>query len=243
MKINSKTIIIIVLCLIVAFISFNITKSIYQGKVYKAKRELKNYKIKTDSLTEVADNQYRKLVADTLTKRQLLKKIDSLEIKVENPIVVTEIEYKFKDRETKGKIKQTDTTIQFKDYYPNKSKPFIAYESNLNKIKETFKGGFKFNPVKVDLVFSKNKDGIYQLDSKLPDYIKLNSLDIQSEPLDKDFSNKKTFTTFAGLKYNHTFTDHNPSVEAIIGVRYRKVNLIGSLNTNSYLGIGFLIDF
>lgn len=243
MKLSPKTIIIVVLCFIVAFVSFNVTKSIYKRDIYKAQRELKNYKIKSDSLTKVADNQYRKLVADTLNKRQLLKKIDSLKIEVDNPIVVTEIKYKFKDKETEGEIKQTDSTMTLTDYYPNKHSPFVTYQSNIDKIEETFRGSFKFNTVKVDLVFSQNKDGIYQLDTKLPDFITLNSLDIQSTPLDKNFVNKKTFTTFAGLKYNHTFTNQDPSVEAIIGVRYRKINLIGSLNTNSYLGLGFLIDF
>lgn len=243
MKLSPKTIIIVVLCFIIAFVSFNITKSIYQGKVYKAKRELKNYKIKSDSLTEVADNQYRKLVADTLTKRQLLKKIDSLKIEVDNPIVVTEIEYRFKEKETEGQIEQTDSTMTVTDYYPNKESPFVTYQSNIDKIKETFRGNFSFNTIKVDLVFSKNKDGIYQLDSKLPDFITLNSLDIQSEPLDKSFTDKKMLTPFAGLKYNHSFTNQDPSLEAIVGLRYRKINLIGSLNTNSYLGLGFLIDF
>lgn len=243
MKLNAKTIIIIALCFIVAFISINATKSIYEGKVAKVKRELKNYKIKNDSLTKLADGHYKKLVADTLKKRELRRKVDSLKIEVETPIVITKTEYKFKDKETKGGIKQTDSTMSYTDYYPQKENPFIVYQSNINKIKETFKGSFTLNPINIDFVFSKNEDGTYQLDTKLPDFISVKSIDIESTPLDKTFENKSVFTPFAGLKYNHTFASQNPSVELLFGARYRKINLIGSLNTNSYLGLGFLIDF
>lgn len=243
MKLNGKTIIIIVLCFVVAFVSINATKAIYEGKVAKVKRELKNYKIRNDSLTKVSEGHYKKLVADTLTKKQLRQKVDSLELKVKKPIIITKTEYKFKDIETEGSIKQTDSTMFYTDYYPQKENPFIVYQSNVNKIKETFEGSFTLNPISIDFVFSQNEDGTYQLDTKLPDFISVTSIDIESIPLEETFISEKTFTTFAGLKYNHTFTSQDPSVEVMFGARYRKINLIGSLNTNSYLGLGFLIDF
>jgi hypothetical protein len=243
MKVDKKAILIIILIFIIGFITFNFTKSLYQKKVQKAQRELINYKIKADTLARINENQYRKLLADTLTKRELLKKIDSLKIKADNPIVVTEVLYEFDKKETEGEIKTTDSTMTFTDYYPDKENPFIKYSAEINKIKNTYKGSFDVKPLSLNLVFSQNKEGVYQLDSKVPDYISISKIDIQSTPLNSVPESKKAITTFAGLKYNNSFLSEDPFIETIVGLRYRRINLIGSLSTNSYLGLGILIDF
>ena len=51
-------------------------------KLEKAQIELRTTKIKNDTLVQINDRQYTKLVADTLTEKQLRKKIDSFGVTI-----------------------------------------------------------------------------------------------------------------------------------------------------------------
>jgi len=77
--------------------------------------------IKNDKLRLDKDGVYKKYVADSLTKKELNKKVRDLEIKVKKPIIVEKIV--FRNRDVK-KIPDTvyikKDTVKIVDYYPSK---------------------------------------------------------------------------------------------------------------------------
>ena len=153
MKLNLKTILIIVLLFIsTVVIIWGIRKN-NQVKAEKAK--YRTEKIKADKLQKVVTEkgvQYEKLVADTVGTGQLRRIIKELGIDIKNPQLAQEIIFVPRDTITIIKeIEATDSTLVFTDYYPQKENYFAKHITRQDTRDTTATGEFSFNPIKLSL--------------------------------------------------------------------------------------------
>lgn len=206
----------------------------------KREKELKSLKelykkevLKNDSLVKVNETQYRKLIADTLTISQLNNKIKQLNIKLkEKPKVITEIEYVPKEVEKEVEVVRViGDTVQIEDYYPNKKEYFVKYENEVSIKDKKGVAKFSFQPLKITSVISERKDGIFQIDFKTPEWLEVQSIDIQSTPIESIKQNNFGFLLGAGMERN--FYENKSNIRIETGIRYKKMYLDLGISTSN----------
>lgn len=193
------------------------------------------YKLKHDSLKQISDTQYRKLIADTLTIKELKKEVSRLQLEnIKKPRIITEIDWKIKDGE---KIVDTlflptkDQALFVSDYYPNKEKPFVNYT-----LKDSV-GKFKFYPAKISLVVSENNDGTWQVDSKVPEYFQITDIKavgLKKKPIEKT----SPFYIGGGVQKQN---DKYP-LSVLGGFRIKRTIIFGGINTNGQVEVKTLYN-
>jgi HD superfamily phosphohydrolase len=237
---NLKTIIIIG---IFVFLALYVSKCSHDNETEKLRTELKKETLRNDTLKKISEDIYEKLVADSLTKKELFKILKQLEIDVKNPKIITRIEYKQKDVEKEvDEIKLKDSILQIIDFYPNKDQYTLKYSSDINLINKKGKGKFEFIAQSLDLVISETEKGLWKATLKTDnEFVEINSLDVQTLP-DVTQPQKSNWAKFGGVKYNTNLND-NKNLEILGGVRYKKLSVLGSANSSSQLGLGFMLDF
>jgi len=110
----------------------------------KLRAEARVEKIKNDSLIKVKNGLYTKLVADSLTIKELRKIFKDLGIDEKNPVLAQKLVLVPSDTVTIIKeIQSTDTTLTFTDYYPKKENYFAKHITSLNTRDTTATGEFK----------------------------------------------------------------------------------------------------
>ena len=204
---------------------------------------LKKQIIKSDSLVKVTDGFYQKLVADTLTRKQLrslAEKITGLENREVTSVTTTIIQPKEIVKTTDGIISTTDSLF-IEDYYPKKENYFLRYTNRLSKTTEKGISRFSFKEVRIDNVVTKKDNGLYQVDFKGPDFLELRSLDIQMEPI---IENKRdNWGTLIGIEYGRNFEVD----EQVFGInayqRYKKVYFGGGISTDETAKVGIKVEF
>lgn len=189
--------------------------------------------IENDSLRQVTDTQYRKLLDDRFTKRDLKKMIDSLGlemIKNPNTVVITEVEIREVTKPV-DKLVNVDGKVEVEDYYPTKENPFIQYT-----LKDTT-SNFKFYPFEMSMVVSENKDGTWQVDSKVPEFMKVSRIDAVAQP--KKTERKRPFIVGAGYT---RYSDKN-SFEVMGGFKFNNISVTGAVNTEGGYGVKTFYNF
>ena len=237
---NKFLLLFVVIMLVIA--TFKISQY-FSDKKFEAQRiEIKKLKIKNDTLTKVSEGHYRKLVADTLTKKELNKKIRELEIKVKDGVIVEKIILVPKEVEKPiDSLTITNDSIIISDYYPKKDNWFARYKATVNLNDSTSLGKFTFGELPISLVISEQEDGTFRSDLKAPDFIKVTSLEVLSLPLEP--TKTDNFGWLVGGKINRNFQNGDLGYEILGGVRIKKINIITSINTNEEFGLGTLIEF
>lgn len=194
----------------------------------------KNHKFKTAKLEKVSETQYRKIVADSLTKRQMRNVIDSLGIEVvrkASQVITLDAEVREIEKVV-DKIVYVNKKVQVEDYYPNKEKPFVRYTLN-----DTI-SSFKFYPINLSLALSQGKDGIWTVDSKVPEFMKIT--DINAVGLSKREVKKRTpFLLGAGIE----FRENESPLQVIGGVKTGDLYILGSYNTKKEFGVKTIYNF
>ena len=233
MKLDFKTIVIAGLF---AFMAFYITKCNSDKETEGLRAELHKNEIKMDTLKKISEDQYEKLVADTVTKRDMAKIIKELEIDVKNPKIITRIEYRQKDVEKPmDNVIVENDSVHIEDYYPSKEKQTLKYTGGISLVTKQGKGKFQFQPQRLDLVISETDKGIWKATLKTDsEFVEVNSLDVHTLPVAEQ--KIKNWKYFGGFKYNTTSDKVTQSYEILGGFRYKKLNVLGSMNTNSQLG-------
>jgi hypothetical protein len=165
--------------------------------------------------------------------------------KVKNPKIVTRIQYINRDVETKiDGIVVKDSTVKFRDSYPTKENPTISYEGEINLITKQGKGKFNFKPQNLDLIISETETGLWKSTLKTDsEYVIINSLDVQSLPSVTKEQKVDNWGVLGGVKFNTTLNESDQNLELLGGIRYKKIFVIGSANTNKQIGIGTLFEF
>jgi hypothetical protein len=241
MKINLTLILTVIILLLigVGFFGYNY----YEDKLENKSIELRKEKIKNDTLKILTNGQARKLVADTLTIKQLRSKIDSLGIELDGrPELVTDTEIKPKDT-----IKVTDTlyvnegVAYIEDYYPTKNNFFLKYTNEFKLDNPVGNSKFEWNSIKIDLAISQNKDGTYEANMKAPDFIQINSLDVEATPIDRVETDD--FGILLGAGYGKDFGTGTNYLEVGGGVRFKKFYIDLEGNTNKQADIGIKFEF
>lgn len=241
MKFDIKIIALVILAIL---LTFQFSKCSSNKEKEKLMADLHKEILKGDKLKKISDTQYEKLVADTLTIKQLKNVVSDLGLKVDNPKIVTRIVYQQKDVEkpVDGVVVKEDSLF-IEDYYPNKEKSTLKYTANVNIKTKKGVGKFKFQPQGLDLIVSETAKGLWKTTLKTDnEFVTINSVDVQSLPsVTSDKTNN--WGTLGGLKYNMGLSEKSENVEVIGGIRYKRVNIIGSANTNKQVGIGLLFEF
>ncbi|MAX51588.1 MAG: hypothetical protein CMH22_06370 [Methylophaga sp.] len=241
MKLNFKNILIIAFLILVAW--FAIDEYFDKKKLEKAQIELRTTKIKNDTLVQINDRQYTKLVADTLTEKQLRKKIDSFGIVVKNPVLAQEIKYiPITVEKPVEKLVKTDTTITAIDYYP-KQENYFAKHTTVFKTKDlTATGKFEFQETSIKLVVSENEDGTYRATSDLPKYFNVTSIDVQSQPLVPTQKDRFGFIVGGSLGKEMGAGTEVDFFRLNAGIRFNKVYLMSGVSSDGQLDVGINIE-
>jgi hypothetical protein len=239
---KSLRLIILTMTIILLFI---VTRSCYQREIEKLRAENKKNILRGDSLVKINETTYTKYVADSLTIRELRKIIQDLDIKVKNPKMLTRIVYVNKDIEKDiDGIVVNDSIINILDHYPNKENATITYDASLNILTQKGRSKFSFKEQQLNLVVSQDKNGMWRATLKTPnEFVNINSLDVLTLPSVTEEVKVKNFGWLLGAKYNTNLTSDTNNAELLGGFRYKRVNIIGSVNTDKQIGLGTLFEF
>lgn len=241
MKFNSTLILVILILLLLGggFIGYNYMNN----KVEDARIDLRKERIKNDTLQILADGQARKLVADTLTKKQLRKKVDSLQIAYDGkPVTITQIVVTPKDSKKEiDSIIIGNEEIKVVDFYPQKDNYFVKYSNTINTLTKEGNSNWKFGKINLDLLITQKKDGTYEANMKAPAFIAINSLDVQSQPIDPIVSDN--FGVLLGAGYGRDFGLGTDYLRVDGGIRFKKTYLMIGGNTNKQADIGLKYEF
>lgn len=230
----------LLLCIIISLGVFKATTYVYQKKIDKAELIIRKERIKNDSLVKIGEGFYTKLVADTLTIKNLKELNDILELKVKNPKIITQIEFKPIEIEKPiDKVVMKDSILTINDSYPDSINTFVRYFATINiKTKENL-GKFSFENINIDLGIGQNKDGTYFINTKLPEYFEVTSIDIQALPLETPKIDN--FGLLLGAGYGHSYLYNSNFVYVEAGIRINKTYLEigGTTNQTIYAGLKF----
>ncbi len=181
-------------------------------------------------------------MADTLTKRQLNNKIDSLvNLKGSIPKSITKtIIQPQKIVKVIDTIYVKNDSIYLEDFYPNKQNPFLKYSAVFNTDNKENSSNFEFQPVTLTHVVSKKEDGLYQIDFKGPEFIDVNSLSVQTEPIEK--TKKDNWGTLIGIEYGKKVESKQDIIRVDAYRRYKKVYFGGGITTSKEITGGIKIE-
>lgn len=214
-----------------------------EKREFQAKQETRVQAIKSDSLKKVSDGYYQKLVADTLTQKQLKKLAAEItELKNRKPVSVTKtIIQPVRIEKEIDSVSSEGDSIFIEDHYPNKVSPFLRYTNRLSLTTLKGESAFTFNPISLSQVVTKKEDGLYQVDFKAPDFLEVKSLDIQTEPQLEPV--KDNWGTLIGLEYGKNLDTNKQLLGINVYERYKKFYFGGSVTTNKDFMGGFKIEF
>lgn len=235
-------IIVIVVALLAALAAMKVTQVVYQAKVDRVEALVRVEVIKNSKLTKINEGLYSKLVADTLTKREMKRVIDSLGLELKNAILVAEVVFKPKDT-----IKEIitvgykDSIINIQDFYPSKKNPFIEYSAKYNLKDSIGFGEFKFTPVKLALGIGQNKDGTFRVNTKVPEFIEVTTVDVKALPIAKP--KPDNFGLIFGAGYGTNLTNKEQFLKASAGVRVKKIYIEAEGATNNTVSAGLKFEF
>ena len=231
--------VIIILAIVAAYLL--IANKIQKRKTEKAQIELRTYKIRGDSLQKLSDGFYRKLLADTLTQKQLNKLAQEVtDLKNRKPIIVekTIIRPEYIEKEIDGIYVDNDS-ISIVDYYPQKENPFLEYTNKFSITTQKGNSQFKFNPIELNKVVTE-KDGLYTVDFKGPEWLQVESLDIQARPLAPE--KKDRFGILFGVDYGKNLNTNQNIIGIDSYIRFNKFYLGGGINSQGDLKGGIKIE-
>jgi len=241
MKLVKKiSILIIVILLIIGGIKLGTT--FYNKGKEEANIILRKERLKNDTLVKLNEGLYTKLVADSLTKKELNHLNDSLKLKLKNPKTITKIVFVPKEIEKDiDNVVQTDSTITINDYYPHKENKFVEYSANIDKVTGKGKGKFSWTPIEFSLGVTENEDGTYSLNTKVPEFMTVTGVHVYSRPIEP--TKIDNFGWLIGGGIGTSFKDGNSYYKLSGGVRIKKFYVDIDLGTNGTSELGIKIEF
>lgn len=211
-------------------------------KEQRLQAELNKQKIQNDTLTKIADGYYTKLVADTLTQKQLKKLAEEvIELKNRKPVSVTKtvIQPVRIEKET-DTISEIGDSIFITDSYPDKENPFLKYTNRFSLVDKKGVSEFDFSEITLSEVVTKKEDGLYQIDFKGPDFLEVKSINIQTEPQKKN--EKDNSGILVGLNIEKDFTNNSTYYNPNAYYRFKKFYIGGGASTKGSGMFGIKIE-
>lgn len=244
MKTETKRILRVMALVILVIVAFSLQRECSGREIKKLEKELKKEKIRNDTLVKVNETQYRKMVADTASARELKKLVDSLQIVVEGkPKEVVVVKYKIKEKEVPGKTIIKDTIIESTGYYPQEENYFAKVDVSINTKNLFTKYNFKFRPIDLSMVISEGRDGIFRADIKVPEYMTVGNVDIVARPRETEKDKKNNFGFLIGAGVGKSFKyEEEVFGRFSTGIRYKKFYLDLGASTNQTIDLGFKVE-
>ena len=210
---------------------------------FQAQQELRKKKIAQDSLVKLSNGYYVRLVADSLTEKQLKRQAEKIiELEGRKPIIVEKIvvvpEYIEKPVDN---ITVKEDSIYIEDYYPNKQNPFLIYTNTFSYINQEGISKFNFLPITLGKVITEKDNGLYQIDFKGPKWLIVESIDIQAEPLAEE--TKDNWGTLIGFEYGKTLDIEEDIFEINVYQRYKKFYVGGAISSDKNLKVGLKFEW
>lgn len=233
--------------IIIVLMIFGISQCNSKRQAQNVVKDYKEFILKSDSLRLVKEGRYQKVVNDLNNQRDLNKKLKEenkelyKDIKDDNklPISYTNIEAQPKNKVDtiiiRDTIKDGHYYKVFNDFYPNNEKPFITYKGEINN--NSVLGEFKFNPFELDLVISEKEKGIFEADLNAPEWLTVNSLEVNSLPL-KNIK-KDNFDWMLGGAAGLNTQDNTPVFDIEGGFRYKESLFSIQGTSNKEIKLGF----
>lgn len=239
---------IMVLVIILLFMSW--TNSRQQKKLQDKIEEGNKMIIKMDKLTKEGDGQYAKLVNYFNTQKdlnnqlkeqnkdlyKLIKKQDERLLMINNTVITLrgEISNGF------GSINQTDTNlIDLKLKYPSEGDNFISWDGVVNRKNAFYSGEWSFGKLPLQMIMTETDRGIWKHRIIGPDWLIVDSMEINSLPL-PTVEKPKNFGILFGGGYIHSFNNNLPNAVTVgVGARFKSHNLIINGTSNQQLGFNY----
>jgi len=231
MKINKTTLVlmgIIFLLLAGGFIYIHCLKRQLEEAHLANRIEI----LRNDKLKQISETQYQKLVADSLTQRELNKLVAELNLKLDaKPKIIEKIVFVPKEIEKPiDSVIVEGDSIHIIDHYPQKENYFVRYSNKLSLSEQSGIGKFEFNPFNVNIVISQRDDFVFQADVQVPPWLTVGSVDIQATPLIQPKIGNFGFTLGAGA--GTEFLTGEGYGRLVGGLRFRRTYLDLGVNTN-----------
>lgn len=231
MKVNITLILIIIILLLIG--GMFIGKNYYEGQIAEVNREKRALVLKNDKLEQISETQYRKLLADSLTQKELNKIVDSLKIKLDakpkiiykTKIVIEEVEKPIDSISIDG------DTVNIVDHYPDKEEPFVTYKNKFSLSTQTGISDWKFTPFNLSIVVSQRSDGIWQTDTQVPDFMTITDITVQGTPQEPP-EKRNRFGFILGAGAGQQLLDNTTYYRVETGIRWGKTYLDVGFNTN-----------
>lgn len=204
-----------------------------------------------DKTTKEAQGQYAKLVnyfnSEKDLNRQLkeqngdlfrlIKNQNERLLMINNTIVT--LEGKIVDGF--GTINKSDTNkIDLKLNYPNKENSFISWNGFVNKKTAFYKGEFSFSKLPLQIILTETERGIWKSRLIGPEWLIVDSMDINSLPLPtpEKISN---WSLFFGGGYQKSYRNNIPNAFSLsLAAQYKRHMLVLDATTNMQLGVRYL---
>lgn len=199
---------------------------------------------KRDSLFQVADGAYKKLVADYYTERELLevlsqenKELHTLTKTLKAKVVYYQtLTMKPNDRVDTVYVRTTERDNVL-SYYPDKEVGFIKYTRTY--FDEYYIDNWKFNTLPISILIQEEQKGVFTSTIKGASWITISDMQVRSLPLDNITQKKLSFYTGLGLGYNLTDNyKHKVVSDVSVGIRYKNTLTTGRVSTDGVVGVG-----
>jgi len=254
-NLNFNTILLLTLIVIIIFLGWKL--SYLRDKNNDALDELKKSIIMNDSLTKEADGRYVKLVNYYNTEKDLkeqlkksnedlykiIKKNDEKLLSLTSAVITLQGSMS----EGFGKFNPNDTNkIDLKLKYPNDKESFINWDGTVDKKSAFYKGEWSFGKLPLEIVLTEEKRGLWKSRLVGPDWLKVDSMTINSLPA-SDYSDNdvKTLQFLFGAGYIKALsktTNNAISVGGGVSIKGKHYLLLQA-TTNKELGINYYYNF
>lgn len=134
--------------------------------------------------------------------------------------------------------------LNFVTRYPDKiGEPnFITYTGNIRTSDEKLSGEWTFDKLKFAVILTEQKDGLWATRIKGPDFLKVDSITVNSLPKEQ-IASTKNFFLLAGGGVKTELGMSNVIIGLNGGIEYKKNIGYLELNTNKVVGLTYLRKF
>lgn len=237
----------IIILLLFGWFKYNQMQKELYDEIHSANKTI----ISMDKTTKESDGQYAKLVnyfnsEKDLNKQlkeqnedlyKLIKKQDERLLMINNTIVTLE----GKMTEGFGSINTKDTNrIDLKLNYPDEKNSFITWSGFVNRKTAFYKGEFSFGKLPLQIVMTETDRGIWKSRLIGPDWLIVDSMEINSLPLPTP-EKQNNWGLLVGGGYLRSFNSNITNSFSIgLGAQYKKHTLLFDATTNQQVGVKYL---
>ena len=239
--------VVIIVLLLFGWVKYNQMQKELRDEIDNANKII----LSMDKTTKETEGQYAKLVnyfnSEKDLNRQLkeqnedlyklIKEQDERLLMINNTIVTLED----KMMEGFGTINKDDTNkIDLKLNYPDKENSFITWDGFVNRKTAFYKGEFSFGKLPLQIVLTETERGIWKSRLIGPEWLIVDSMDINSLPLPTP-EKINNWGLFFGGGYQKSFNSNITDAFSLsFAAQYKRHMLMLDATTNMQLGLRYL---